>query len=168
MQAERCLLISVGKKPCRTARGPVPIRTDPVTAVFSGRVVFMARGPLHGPTEVDMKVNGTTICPIRQERCFCMMDTDMRANGERYKGQWENGLKDGHGEMIFADGKKYNGEWKNGMMHGKGVLFFTDGSRYEGEWTENRLTGRGSLIFWDGKIHKGEWKEHEFKVLEVL
>jgi hypothetical protein len=35
-----------------------------------------------------------------------------------------NGVKEGHGKLIYADGAYYEGEFKNDRMEGKGTLFY--------------------------------------------
>ena len=34
-------------------------------------------------------------------------------NGRKYRGEFKNNLKHGHGEYTQADGKKYIGAWVN-------------------------------------------------------
>ena len=41
--------------------------------------------------------------------CFGVMKL---ANGERYSGEWQNGLKQGQGNHIYNDGSEYNGSFK--------------------------------------------------------
>jgi hypothetical protein len=40
------------------------------------------------------------------------------ANGNRYEGEWANGVISGTGTLHIANGDKYTGEWKDGKMHG--------------------------------------------------
>ena len=49
-------------------------------------------------------------------------------NGERYKGSYKNGLKDGFGEWIHPDGDNYRGKFKAGIKRGKGVYTFENDS----------------------------------------
>ena len=39
-----------------------------------------------------------------------------------YNGDWQNGLRHGHGEYVSADGAVYRGMWVNDKPHGKGTL----------------------------------------------
>ena len=39
----------------------------------------------------------------------------------------------------FPNGDKYEGEWKNGLMHGKGNLIKNDGTKKEGIWKEGKF-----------------------------
>jgi hypothetical protein len=40
-----------------------------------------------------------------------------------YEGQFKEGKPDGSGTMDYGEGNKYKGEWKNGVEHGRGLLF---------------------------------------------
>lgn len=39
-------------------------------------------------------------------------------DGNRYEGEYLNGLKHGKGVFFFANGKIFKGRWKNGHKHG--------------------------------------------------
>ena len=41
--------------------------------------------------------------------------------GDRYEGEWQDGLEWGTGTYIAADGSSYYGTWAMGRMHGEGV-----------------------------------------------
>ncbi|HTV28084.1 MAG TPA: DUF805 domain-containing protein [Xanthobacteraceae bacterium] len=55
-------------------------------------------------------------------------------NGNRYDGEWRNGLRNGHGVETYTDGETYDGEWSNDAWNGQGILSFTDGDHCEGQW----------------------------------
>lgn len=40
------------------------------------------------------------------------------ANGDKYEGNFEDGLPDGQGVKIFSDGKRYEGNFKEGKFDG--------------------------------------------------
>jgi hypothetical protein len=42
------------------------------------------------------------------------------ANGDRFVGNFEGGLRGGEGEMVCVDGTGYKGGWKGDKMHGEG------------------------------------------------
>ena len=44
--------------------------------------------------------------------------------GEKYEGQWVDGVMHGDGTYTYADGSRYNGDWKDGKPDGKGVMVF--------------------------------------------
>ena len=55
--------------------------------------------------------------------------------------------------MNYPDGSKYVGEWNMGMRDGHGILSFPDGSTYVGQWKEDKKNGNGTFIMADwGKI----------------
>ena len=43
-------------------------------------------------------------------------------NGEKYEGQWEDGIRNGFGSYIFVNGNKYVGEWKDDLQNGQALL----------------------------------------------
>ena len=51
---------------------------------------------------------------------------------------------DGHGTEDLKDGDKYVGEWIDGLKHGKGTLFFSDGREYVGEFKDGEQHGQGN------------------------
>lgn len=44
-----------------------------------------------------------------------------RTAGDRYEGEWRDGLESGTGTFVLADGSTYYGSWQGGQMHGKCV-----------------------------------------------
>eukprot|EP00438_Fugacium_kawagutii_P026709 Skav219967 [mRNA] locus=scaffold2879:331655:341537:+ [translate_table: standard] len=55
---------------------------------------------------------------------------------EVYKGQWELGVRSGHGEWrhpkkgSYVNGAEYEGQWKEGRFHDDGELRLADGTSY--------------------------------------
>ena len=81
-------------------------------------------------------------------------------NGERYKGSYKNGLKDGFGEWIHPDGDNYRGKFKAGIKRGKGVYTFENGEKYKGYFKRDKKHGLGSYIYSNGEIFNGEFKNN--------
>lgn len=65
-------------------------------------------------------------------------------NGDEYVGQFKDGLKSGHGKMIYsATGNIYEGEWADNEHHGQGKLTeATTGNVFEGGWKEGKKHGQ--------------------------
>ena len=61
--------------------------------------------------------------------------------------------------MYYSTGDKYDGEYKNGMRNGKGILYSNDGSRYEGKWINDVKDGKGISYSNDGTETHEEWSE---------
>ena len=81
--------------------------------------------------------------------------------GNRYEGQWRNGRKSGQGTYLYADrGEKYVGQFANDQPHGQGTYYYSDGDRYEGEWRNGRKHGHG-VLYEDGKRIVGEWQNDQ-------
>ena len=64
-------------------------------------------------------------------------------SGDRYEGQFENGLRDGQGAYYFPDGDRYEGGWKAGKQHGQGIETSADGQRIEGVWNNGKRVVAG-------------------------
>ena len=41
-------------------------------------------------------------------------------NGNVYKGEFRDDMKDGHGDLFYSNGEHYEGQWANDKAHGKG------------------------------------------------
>jgi hypothetical protein len=53
-------------------------------------------------------------------------------NGDKYDGEFVDGLYDGYGKYFWSDGRWYEGLWKQGKID-KGTIFFPDGKFAEVE-----------------------------------
>ena len=56
-------------------------------------------------------------------------------------------ILEGLGSLFFLNGEKYVGEWKDGVMNGQGTYTYPDGGKYVGEYKDGKWNGQGlSLI----------------------
>ena len=81
-------------------------------------------------------------------------------NGERYRGSYKNGLKDGFGEWTHPDGDNYRGKFKAGIKRGNGVYTFENGEKYKGYFKRDKKHGLGSYTYSNGEIFIGEFKNN--------
>ena len=94
------------------------------------------------------------------------------ANGERYEGQFQNGIFYGEGKYTFIDGGYYEGEYKNvrpnpvtyldfpfydNLRHGFGLRVWTNGSKYQGQWKVGMMDGQGVTTTIMNEKHTGEY-----------
>ena len=76
-------------------------------------------------------------------------DKDFHAN---YKGDVVIGRPHGVGTLVYPDGNKYVGEWMNGLFHGQGkYTIASDGYSYVGEYRIGSLWN-GTMKEKDGTI----------------
>ncbi len=80
------------------------------------------------------------------------------ARGDRYEGEFLNDLKHGRGTMYYRTGDRYYGEFRNGAREGTGRLFFANGDRYVGEFRHDTMNGRGTLFYQNGNQYVGEFR----------
>lgn len=78
-------------------------------------------------------------------------------NGDRYEGEFKDGLLDGWGIYYYRNGDKYEGEFKNDMKSDKGTFTYINGDKYIGEFKNDMKDGRGSFMFQNGDRYVGEF-----------
>lgn len=79
-------------------------------------------------------------------------------SGEYYAGEWQKGLREGHGFAILQDKRLHCGWWKNGRFHGERMVYTPDRvygidisrhqhekgkKRYTIDWDKLRITSLG-------------------------
>ena len=70
----------------------------------------------------------------------------------KYKGDVVIGKPHGVGTLVYPDGNKYVGEWMNGLFHGQGIYTIaSDGYSYVGEYRIGSLWN-GTMKEKDGTI----------------
>ena len=87
------------------------------------------------------------------------------SNGQKWEGQFKDGLPYGQATITFPDGTKYTGEYKNGMA----TYWYKDGQKmYEGRFKDGKQDGKWTgwyrngqkmyeKVFRDGKIVQWEY-----------
>ena len=55
------------------------------------------------------------------------------------KGENNEVLRHGKGNMVFEDGSKYDGEWYHDKCHGMGTQTNSTGTQFEQEWQNGKL-----------------------------
>jgi len=78
-------------------------------------------------------------------------------NGDRYEGQFKDGLFDGWGVYTYRDGDRFEGEFKDDMKNGRGAFVHRNGDRYTGAFVSDMKQGKGSLLFHNGDKYVGEF-----------
>jgi len=82
--------------------------------------------------------------------------TYINSNGEKYKGEWAFGERNGKGEQTWPNGDNKDGKWSNdNFISGSVKITQPNGEWYEGDWDEGRpdIFGR-----WENP-NTGEFKE---------
>lgn len=88
--------------------------------------------------------------------------SDTEWAGQKYTGDWKNGMRNGFGTYFYSDGSKYIGEFKQNQISGKGTYTWADGSIYTGDWLNYEKHGSGTYYYTDGTIEKGRWEHNKF------
>ena len=78
-------------------------------------------------------------------------------NGDKYTGDFVNGMCTGKGTYTWNDGGKYVGDVRYNQMHGKGTLTYANGDKYTGDFYEDRPQGKGIMSYVDGTKYEGDF-----------
>lgn len=81
------------------------------------------------------------------------------SNGDKYTGEFENGLRHGKGAFEYQNGDSYKGEFKDDMKHGKGTYYWVNGDSYTGTFENGKRVGKGVYAFEDGHVLTGEFTQ---------
>ncbi len=84
------------------------------------------------------------------------MDTEWA--GDKYVGEFKDGLFYGQGTYTYSSGDKYNGEWKDDKFNGQGTYTYVGGDKYVGQYKDGKAHGQGIYTFANGKKDVGEWE----------
>ena len=72
----------------------------------------------------------------------------------------EGDCVNGQGTMVYSSGQKFSGEFKDGMRHGKGVFLLPGGRKLVGVWEDNEIR-EGTYTESDGTTYTGQWQFRE-------
>lgn len=81
------------------------------------------------------------------------------ANGEIYKGMWENNKFNGVGRYFYQDGSVFHGTFRDNMRDGSGIMI-GKACTYKGQWKNDMMNGKGQLIFKDMSI-EAIWQNNQ-------
>ena len=76
-------------------------------------------------------------------------------------------MKHGYGELEFADGDNYKGLWENDKINGKGKYEFANGAKCEDDFI-SQIKWRRFISFLNGNKYKGSFKNGKREVSEFL
>ena len=87
--------------------------------------------------------------------------TKIYADGRIYKGELEDEKERGHGVCTFLNGDRYDGQWQNGLRHGKCTFTFCNRQKfYTGDFNNGEMTGENvKCEYADGNVYRGGWKD---------
>lgn len=77
------------------------------------------------------------------------------SNGDKYEGTLGDIITEG--TYTWKNGNKYIGQFEDGVASGYGIKYYNNGDRYEGYWKGWQHHGQGTMFYADGKVVEGEW-----------
>ena len=85
-------------------------------------------------------------------------------NGEKYYGEYHQGLLHGIARCESAYGKCYWGEYKHDRKHGYGTFHWPKiGDTYTGQYKDDKRNGYGVDTWPDGEAHYGQYKDSNWE-----
>ncbi|TPX36237.1 hypothetical protein SmJEL517_g01580 [Synchytrium microbalum] len=88
-------------------------------------------------------------------------------DGSKYRGGFVAGKRSGFGTYLYANGDVYKGHWEDDAKHGPGEYTYgAVGSTKKGIWVHNMLNGSGQIIHADHHI-SGHWASNDLMVAPV-
>jgi hypothetical protein len=93
--------------------------------------------------------------------CF---GTETYPSGNKYDGEFKDGIRNGQGTYTFANGDKFVGVFKDGQRNGQGTYFYLadnqlKGGKYVGEYKDDKRNGLGTFTLANGEKFVGEYKD---------
>tara|TARA_A100001037_G_scaffold32100_1_gene25234 strand:+ start:10576 stop:12867 length:2292 start_codon:yes stop_codon:yes gene_type:complete len=89
-------------------------------------------------------------------------------SGNKYVGEFRNGIRNGRGIFTWPNGTKYVGEYKNGKRNGQGTVTWPSGNKYVGQFRNGKRNGRGTFTWANGRIREGIWKNDKFQYVKKV
>jgi len=78
-------------------------------------------------------------------------------NGDKYEGNFVNGVRSGHGKLTKSNGDVYEGNFENDVISGQGKYTWkTNGSVYDGNFENGIASGQGKYTLENGDIYEGD------------
>ena len=82
------------------------------------------------------------------------------STGDKYEGEYKNGLKQGRGIYYYSNGDQYVGDFINDKKEGNGIYYYNNGDKYEGQFYNNEKNGKGTYYYCDGDKFIGNFKNN--------
>lgn len=103
-------------------------------------------------------------CPQTEGGDVGVSDTKTTTNaiGQRLGKCVKGDCDDGFGWYMWPDGTKYKGNFAEGKRHGHGAVLMPSGAKYIGDWQQDMRWGKGKAIYSDGKVLEGDWFQNKF------
>jgi serine/threonine protein kinase len=129
-----------------------------IVAIF----LYFHKDSLFTPKETSIENNVTTDAEVVTEY---MKYTNTSGETFDYNGALLNGsIPNGKGTAIYTNGDKYIGDFQNGLRNGTGIYYWSDGEKFEGEYKDNLRNGFGKYYSADGSlIEQGNYINGELK-----
>lgn len=99
--------------------------------------------------------------PEKKEETGAKRMTMVSAEGGLYVGETnEDDKRQGRGEYSWPNGDRYHGDFADGVKNGNGILYFSNGDKRVGVWKNDKLNGPSTYYYGCGtRIDEEIWEE---------
>ena len=75
------------------------------------------------------------------------LEQELLKDEYEYKGNFDDSARrHGPGSIKFKNGDIFHVNWEKGLPNGGGVLLFSDNTRFEGVWDQGNISNEGNII----------------------
>lgn len=124
------------------------------TVSGSGQLVWREKGAASYDTRAAVARFAGTLTAGRAEG----RGVYLHRAGATYRGNWKNGLMDGHGRLQLPNGDEYAGFFQGGRRHGNGLYIGRTGIVYEGGFAAGLRDGMGRIRIDEGPAFHARWQ----------
>jgi hypothetical protein len=142
-------------------------------------------GRLIKGTRVDAKGNTTIVDGSARMSKLTGRGMETTLEGDRYEGDFVNGLREGQGTIVRTEGTRIEGSFSKDVLisgtmtkpdgwryegsfdgnqapSGSGIMHWPNGSQYEGQFSKGIYDGKGHYRLATGRVLVGEWIAGKF------
>ncbi len=100
--------------------------------------------------------------PMTAQKVLSLLQTRSAAANKETINCEQGDCKNGYGKSVDNKGNRYAGDFKEGMYSGYGEMRFANRDFYKGLWKEGKFSGKGSMFMSNGHTRTGEWIAGQF------
>jgi hypothetical protein len=114
--------------------------------------------PAVADTTVRVQLNSYCKIPIRNG-AFNGRGVCYFPSGNRFQGEFVDGMRQGVGTFTYADGSYCEGVYSNNQLNGRAVCKFSDGNNFTGMFLNGVRQGLGIFTYANGISCQGEFRD---------
>ena len=82
----------------------------------------------------------------------------------KYAGEWCRDKVEGDGHYVYPDGSEFKGNFNNGVFQGHGMYTWPSKHCFIGDWVDGKMHGSGEFTHENGQKLKGSFANNMFEL----